>query len=309
MFKKKRSQLGIDIGNETIKLAILSPRKKKLEFWSQLPVPGGSVMANTILDPEAIGFAIRSELGIWEQDFDTAVAVSGHAVSLRLLKLPLLQKQELSAAVEFESSRVLPFPLDSAYWDYQVTSQEEHTEVLVAAAEKKLVDGYISALATAQIVPRAVEPSSLALARSLRGQLGDALAGVLDLGSHSQELTIYARGVPVFFRSLPGTGQDLAATLPGGELMPALVELFQELRRSFDYLGRERGESVEKLIVVGSGASQTELPEMLHSQLGIEVLVGDPSLELEIAPQDAATFPKERFAIALGLALRGVWEA
>lgn len=309
MFRKKLPQLGIDIGNSTIKLAMVKPGKKpKVEFLSQVPVPEGAVMAGTVLDPEPIGLAIRSELGIWEQDFAATVAVSGHAVSLRLLKLPLLKKQELAQAVEFESGNVLPFPLASAYWDYEVCCQKEHCEVLVAAAEKKFVDQLLSALSSAGIIPQAVEPSSMALARSLRAQLGAGLSAVLDLGANSQELTIYSKGVPVFYRMLPGTGEDFAfaVSVSDGELVPALLELLQELRRSFDYLGRQREGGVERLILVGYGASLEELPQTLQSRLGIQVTVGDPLLELDTA-KDLTNLPKERFAVALGLALREVW--
>lgn len=306
MFRKRRPQLGIDLGDATIKLAMIKPgRRPRVEFLTNQPLPQTAISVGTILDPDAIGMIIREQLGFWKGNFDTVVAVSGHFVALRILKLPKMNKDELDTAIRFESMSMLPFPLESSYWDYETYTRQEHLEVLVAAAEKEPVDQVVACLGAAGLTPCAVEPSAIALARSLKIQLGEDIAAVLDLGSILRELTIYRRAVPIFYRSLSGTGGDFY--LPtDGELRPALLELLQELRRSFDYIAREQGQEIEKLILVGAGASKA-LAQTLQSQLGIEVLEGEPFCELEVMEQ-AESIEQAQFAVSLGLALRGVRE-
>jgi len=64
MFRKRKKHLGLDIGGAAVRLAIVSPgRKPTAEKLSKLPVPPGAVENGRILDPEALGFAIKSELG------------------------------------------------------------------------------------------------------------------------------------------------------------------------------------------------------------------------------------------------------
>lgn len=308
MFRKKQPQLGVDIGNATIKLAMVKPgRRPKVEFLANQPLPQGAISAGTVLDPDAIGMVIRKQLGIWKGNFETIVAVSGHSVALRILKLPKMDKSELDTAIRFESMNMLPFPLDSSYWDYEAYTRQEHLEVLVAAVEKGLVDQLIACLGAAGLTPCAVEPNALALARSLKTQLGEGIAAVLDLGAAFRELTIYQRTVPVFYRTLPGAGEDFNFSETDGELMPALLDLLQELRRSFDYIAREQGQGIEKLILVGRGTSKV-LAQTLQSQLGIEVMEGEPFRELEVMEQEESS-QRAEYAVSLGLALRGVWGA
>jgi|LFRM01.2.fsa_nt_gb type IV pilus assembly protein PilM len=303
MFRKRKKHLGLDIGGAAVRLAIVSPgRKPTAEKLSKLPVPPGAVENGRILDPEALGFAIKSELGPWEGDLFTTIKAAGSGIALRFFKLPLLKKGELEEAVKFESENVLPFRLSEVFWDYEVYKARDHLEVLVAAAEKQTVEQNLAVLSAAGITPQAVELGPLALVRVLRRQLEGETAAVLELGDFYWELTIFSSGRPVFFRLLPGAPQADLRSAAGGEVPASLGELVQDLRRSFDFIGRERNEQVDKLLLAGYGAAVPELAAFFEGQLGLEAVLGDP-FGL-VRNKSGQTSPE--FAVALGLALRGV---
>jgi Tfp pilus assembly PilM family ATPase len=134
----------------------------------------------------------------------------------------------------------------------------------------------------------------MALARSLRNQLVGTVA-VLDLGLSFQELTIYSDANPVFYRLLPAPQEPAFAV--------GLPELVHELSRSFAFIGWERGQKVERLLLVGYGATRADLPPVLEEQLGIGVAPGEPFRRLRV-PSGMETSPE--YATAVGLALRGV---
>ncbi|MCG3131628.1 MAG: hypothetical protein FLDDKLPJ_02432 [Phycisphaerae bacterium] len=104
-----------------------------------------------------------------------------------------------------------------------------------------------------------------------------------------------------------------------GVLHPPLTRLVTEIERSFSYvLSCYPSSKARDVILVGGGAATRGLPEFLAAQLGIAVQrLGDaaasPASRLKPIPRSGASSSRvtasvaslERFATAIGLALRG----
>lgn len=94
-------------------------------------------------------------------------------------------------------------------------------------------------------------------------------------------------------------------------LRPVLVDLTTEIRRSLEFFRVQTGDaSISRMLATGGGAKLRGLPEAIGDALGFRVEVGDPWLSATV---DDRQFDEQylakvgpEFAVALGLALRGV---
>jgi type IV pilus assembly protein PilM len=96
-------------------------------------------------------------------------------------------------------------------------------------------------------------------------------------------------------------------------LIPALVDLVQQIKKYLDYYQAHAylsglppdGKRIHKLILSGGGANLKGLKEFLELELKIPVEIGNPWINVG----EVKNFPKEKslsFATAIGLALRGI---
>ena len=94
-------------------------------------------------------------------------------------------------------------------------------------------------------------------------------------------------------------------------LRPVLVDLTTEIRRSLEFFKVQQGDAaIDRMFVTGGGAKLRGLPEAIGDALGFRVEIGDPWLSITVDERhfDEAYLAKvgPEFAVALGLALRGV---
>ena len=94
-------------------------------------------------------------------------------------------------------------------------------------------------------------------------------------------------------------------------LRPVLVDLTTEIRRSLEFFRVQQGDAtINRMLVTGGGAKLRGLPEAIGDALGFRVEVANPWLSVLV---DERQFDEQylakvgpEFAVALGLALRGV---
>jgi type IV pilus assembly protein PilM len=96
-------------------------------------------------------------------------------------------------------------------------------------------------------------------------------------------------------------------------LIPALVDLVQQIKKYIDYYQAHaylsglppNGKRIHKLVLSGGGANLKGLKEFLELELKIPVEIGNPWINVG----DVKNFPKEKslsFTTAIGLALKGI---
>ena len=94
-------------------------------------------------------------------------------------------------------------------------------------------------------------------------------------------------------------------------LRPVLVDLTTEVRRSLEFFRVQQGDAtINRMLVTGGGAKLRGLPEAIGDAVGFRVEIADPWLSVLV---DERQFDEQylgkvgpEFAVALGLALRGV---
>ena len=219
----KTNLLGVDLTPERIAVVQIKQQgaSLKLSSFASVPMPAGAMEEGKILDPYAVGTALKQLLGDNRiKQSAAAGAIPGREAIVRLLRLPPdLQEEELRDTVlNQEAELYIPFPRDEADIDYQPLGIQitpdgtEEMEVLLVAIPRDIVDNYLEVLVTAGLQARSIELSSFATIRALKNQLvqfgpQEAVA-LAAIGYESTEISIIVSGIPQFTRTIGiGTAQ------------------------------------------------------------------------------------------------------
>jgi len=103
-------------------------------------------------------------------------------------------------------------------------------------------------------------------------------------------------------------------------LVPALVDLIQQIKRHLDYYQTHashehlplNGRGVSKILLCGGGANLKGLPDLLSLELNLPVELANPWINIlpenQIGVAELSSSESLKYATALGLALRGIKE-
>ncbi len=204
--------------------------------------------------------------------------------------------------------------------------------ILLTAASKTLVKRYVEIFKLANLQLLALETEAFALARSLIGKEESPIM-IIDTSAVTTDIIIIERGVPVLNRSINVGGVTLTRAianclnidlkraeqfkrdigLTGSSRIPTMIEqtlkpVVDEISYSLKLYQEQTGQLVEKVIISGGSAFLPNLAEYFTKILNIKTFIGNPwarlSYPLDLTPALEEIAP--RFAVAIGLALRGI---
>ena len=171
-FGKAKAIVGLDIGSSAVKAVELKTTGKTyraVAFGSE-PVPPDSIVDGAIIDGTAIADAIRR---LFERhrfnSKDVAASLSGNAVIVKKINLPVMTDAELAESIYWEAEQYIPFDIQDVNLDYQIlnagTSEGSNgtMEVLLVAAKKDKIADYTGVIAQAGRVPVVVDVDAFAL--------------------------------------------------------------------------------------------------------------------------------------------------
>ena len=208
----KPAPIGVDISSDAIVLASLSKNKTGyvVNALAMGPTPPNTIQDGEIVDPAAVGEAVRALMDDYGIEAEYAVvAVGGQSTIIRPINLPMMPKDELDAYIQYEAERYIPFALEDVNLDSQIVTEQiegtDEMEVLLVAAQKNLVGSFISAAEEAGLTLSCVDVASFAVMRALERTeyLDDnqTIAALLIQGP-STDINILSKGVPKFNRSV-----------------------------------------------------------------------------------------------------------
>src|SRR5213083_3020164 len=329
LFGPKRF-VGLDIGSHAIKAVEIAPAggKYRVVHAGFAETPPGAVKEGAVVEPQALGLAIRqvvAKAGI--KPGRVVSAVGGQAVIVRELKLPPMSEDELKQAARFEAERYIPYGVREVNMDFDVigeTTEDNQRKivVLLVAARRDIVDKHVQALESGGVEPFVLDVESFAVIRALvaQGRTDTNGAGVsltkevatllyMEFASAAQvkeeKGTVLLEGEP-----LP---EDRTVSALHDAMLPILGDLATEVRRSMDYFQtRWRESRVGRVVLSGGTARLANLDRFLSLELGVETVVGDPFVQCEVSdrvlPSEQRKQVAPAMATAVGLALRGTVE-
>ena len=344
---KSKAVVGLDIGSSAVKAVELRAAGKsvRVSAFASEPVPPDSIVDGAIVDGAAVADAIRR---VFERKAfttkDVAVSLSGNAVIVKKINLPVMTEAELGDSIFWEAEQYIPFDIQDVNLDYQIldpgTSEGTDTmEVLLVAAKKEKIADYTGAIAQAGRTPVVVDVDAFALQNAYEANYGlepHQVVVLLNAGASSINVNIVTGDQSVFTRDISIGGnaytealqRELNLTFEHAEqvkkgqtvegvttadvapVLHAMTEnVLLEIQKTFDFFKATAASDRIDRIVVSGGASRVDgFINALRERFGTPVEAFDPFRKVAFEPQKFGVADPDNVlptaAVAVGLALR-----
>lgn len=138
--------LFVEIGSKDIR--VLMGNKKTIKFFDTIITPEGSFKDDKIINVKLLTRIIKGFItsnGIRTQKI--SFAIGGQDVVIRHIEIPIMKKEGLDNAVNWEITQYLPSNGENHYVDFQIiekinTKDKKVYKILVVAAPKDKIDAY-----------------------------------------------------------------------------------------------------------------------------------------------------------------------
>lgn len=311
MFGGVKTIVGLDVGSYSVKAVALQPNKDRLTLqgYAQLRVgdQDQAVVVRQVID----------QLGVKPRHAVTAV--SGRSVIVRQVETPRLAEAELKSHIAYEADKYIPFGTDEVIIDCQPLPDREgesanNMEVVLVAVRRGFVEDHYNMLVSAGIQPEVIDVDVFAMvnAFTVLGPVPDeeqqGATALVDIGASKSWVAIVRGDRLLFQREIYLAGSEITDAIvrtfnetadvveeiklaPGDNLdaiidaaMPALEDLANEVRLSFDYVEGQFDQEVTRVVLSGGSAQLPTMGELLGNVLGRPVQVFDPLSGIDLVP-------------------------
>src|SRR5688572_14801854 len=214
MFRKTKSVVGLDIGSSAVKAVELKPAGKgfRVAAFALEPVPPDSIVDGAIIDGGAVAEAIRRLFD--RKTFKTkevAASLSGSAVIVKKISLPVMTEAELGESIYWEAEQYIPFDIQDVNLDYQILDpgtgpdSKGTMDVLLVAAKKEKIADYTNVISQAGRVPVVVDVDAFALQNAYEmnyAPQADSVVVLLNAGASAININILSGGRSLFTRDI-----------------------------------------------------------------------------------------------------------
>ncbi|RYG65419.1 type IV pilus assembly protein PilM, partial [bacterium] len=230
--------VGLNIGNQFIKAVEVTSKGGDLTVTAMgaVPTPPESYTNGNVLSVSALSNAIKDlwrGAGIKSKVAITSVAGTG-ALVVRVIEVPKMTDGELKDNMKVDADRYIPFPPSEVIMDFKALRDlpsdpdAPNMEVLLAAAQREIIDLHVKVVQSAKLDPRAIDVETIAATRALqlerRGGDGyidyNEVTGVVNLGATGAEISILRGDVVVFTRVVPNGGNSITQAIADGLGLP-----------------------------------------------------------------------------------------
>jgi len=155
IFPKRVVGFDIEKNHVTATQVYLSGNGVKIERCVDQPLE----INGEISHDEKVVNAIKSIFNSLDSFDEVYTSISSSHVIFKSLRLPFIGHSKIKAVVNFEVEPLLPFSVDNAQIDFIVTKEikeDNSSEVMVAAAQRKAVDDHVALFEQAGVIPTKV---------------------------------------------------------------------------------------------------------------------------------------------------------
>ncbi len=270
-------RLGVHFGNQIFSI-VESENQTPAKYFSaphSLFEPQPSAASKDV--PEEIRITALIQKNLREQKIlpgDASLAIPAKDIIFRSFVIPWVHASEVKNVVEFEARKYIPFKLEEvAYTFHPVTFNEKairKIRVLFVAARNDILYKYCNVLGQAGLKVTFIEPSSLSLVRVLifKNKLPlDQKIAVVETNQKEGKITIVDHGMPQFIRDFKLSPANQTKEDADPEI--ANARLFNEIRISLDYYGRQYNQEKVTSIITVSETESAEMAQNIGNDLGI----------------------------------------
>jgi type IV pilus assembly protein PilM len=314
--KKSKAVVGLDIGSSAVKAVELKPAGKgfRVSAFATEPVPPDSIVDGAIIDGAAVAEAIRR---LFEnKGFKTkevAASLSGNAVIVKKISLPVMTEAELSESIYWEAEQYIPFDIQDVNLDYQILDpgtgpdSKGTMDVLLVAAKKEKILDYTGVIQQAGRTAVVVDVDAFALQNAYEVNYGhdpQAVVVLLNAGASAININILSGDQSVFTRDISVGGNayteavqkelnlpfESAERLKKGEavdgitfaevqpVLHAMTEnVLLEIQKTFDFFKATASSDRIDRVLLSGGASRVDgFIKALEDRFGTVVELLDP---------------------------------
>ena len=340
--------MGLDIGSSAVKAVELKAagRAYKVATYGSEPLPPDSIVDGAIIDGAAVADAIKRLFDSRSiRTKDVAASLSGNAVIVKKITLPVMTETELAESIYWEAEQYIPFDIQDVNLDYQVLDGGDAAgkgtmDVLLVAAKKEKIADYTGVIAQAGRSAVVVDVDAFALQNAYEANYGiepGAVVVLLNAGASATNINILSGDQSVFTRDVSIGGnaytealqRELSLPLESADQLkrgltvdsvtfddarPVLRAVSEnvmlEIQKTFDFFKATASSDRIDRIVVSGGASRAEgFTEMLTERFEAPVELFDPFKKIAFDAKKLGTETADAAAtaaVAVGLALRRV---
>src|SRR5881296_2534606 len=212
--KSSKAVVGLDIGSSAVKAVELKAVGKgfKVVAFAIEPVPPDSIVDGAIIDGAAVADAIRR---VFENKAfrtkEVAASLSGNAVIVKKINLPVMTAAELAESIYWEAEQYIPFDIQDVNLDYQILDAGTGAEstgamdVLLVAAKKEKIADYTGVISQAGRVPVVVDVDAFAMQNAYEINYGldpQAVVVLLNAGASAININILSGEQSLFTRDI-----------------------------------------------------------------------------------------------------------
>jgi type IV pilus assembly protein PilM len=336
------ANFGLDIGSTSLKVVSLKKQGSSLALDSiaVTPIVANSILSESPVDQQVLSDAIKdilSKAGIKEKTVNIAIPES--SVYTKILEMPQLSDQELSAALRWEMEQYIPMPIDQVRTDWQVLNHEvgkdtKTMNVLLVAAPIATIQKYDSILTLAGLTAANVETEIISVHRALRPVVSKEPNVIVHLGALATDIAIVKDGLlnTVFsigvggmaitraialdlgidtkqaedYKKAYGLTKDTFQGQVGKSLYPIMESIIGDVKKAMlSFRQKNPSADIKQIVLSGGNAMLPGLDVFLTNALNVQVVLGNCWSINNIANiPDAIKADFTRFNVVVGLALR-----
>ena len=317
---KAKSVVGLDIGSSAVKAVELKAVGKgfKVSAFASEPVPPDSIVDGAIIDGSAVADAIRR---LFEnkafKSKDVAASLSGNAVIVKRINLPVMTESDLAESIYWEAEQYIPFDIQDVNLDYQILDPgtgpdaKGTMDVLLVAAKKEKIADYTGVIAQAGRTPVVVDIDAFALQNAYEVNYGldpNMVIVLLNAGASAININIVTGGQSAFTRDISIGGNayteavqkelnlpfESAEQAKRGhpvdgatfdEVRPALHAMTEnvllEIQKTFDFFkATASSDRIDKIYLSGGTSRVDGFAQALAERFGAPVETFNPFLKI-----------------------------
>jgi type IV pilus assembly protein PilM len=348
--RKQKPVVGLDIGSSAVKAVELKPSGKngfKVAAFAAEPLPPDSIVDGSVVDAVAVVDAIRRIFSTKRfKARDVVASLSGNAVIVKKIALPVMTDAELRESIHWEAEQYIPFDIQDVNLDYQVLdpggaeSGRQTMDVLLVAAKKDKIADYTGVIFQAGKTAVIVDVDAFAVQNCYEANYGagHGVTVLLNAGASAINVNIVRGDQSLFTRDISVGGNayteavqrefsmafDVAEQSKKGQVPEGVAfedvravlrtvseGVMLEIQKTSDFFkSTTTADHIDRILVCG-GASQVDgFEEMLAERFDAPVERLDPFRTIDVDGKklgiDSPTELAPTAAVAVGLALRRV---
>jgi type IV pilus assembly protein PilM len=264
----KETLIGLDIGSAYLKVVQVDAQKRgfRVTRAAQHKTPEGSVRDGIVLDPNAVGDAVRQMLRAAGVTATGAVtAVSGPTVMVRQIKLPRMAEAALRKSVRYEAAKYITSNVEESAVEFEILGPcegaEDQMNVMLVAAPREMVESRIAAVERAGLEAVSVDIEAFALQRALvdcnvHHYNDGGMRALVDIGAAHTEVSLLSGTTFALSRSIPIAGDTLTGVLK--------TQLYCDAPEAEQ---RKAAADMAALLEGGASPEEAEAPRLLQPML------------------------------------------